>query len=147
MQLGAAGLALIKEFEGCKLEAYQDQHGIWTIGWGHTGPEVVPGLVWTQEQADAQLVADTQTAVTGVMRYLDVTVNQNQFDALVSFAYNVGVADFAGSTLLRLLNGGYPNMAAAQFPMWDHIAGQVNAGLLRRCDAEQALFERPVTDA
>lgn len=141
MDIGAAGLALIKSFEQCRLTAYQDQRGRWTIGWGHTGPEVVQGLEWTQEQADAALLSDLHTAVNAVMRDVDVAINQNQFDALVSFAFNVGETAFVGSTLLRLLNGGYPNLAASEFPKWDHVGRAVSAGLLRRCEAEQQLFE------
>lgn len=144
MNVGAAGLALIKGFEQCRLIAYQDQHGVWTIGWGHTGPEVHEGLQWTQAQADGALEADLQAAVSAVNRSVRVAVNQNQFDALVSFVFNVGAEAFAGSTLLRLLNGGYPNLAASQFPYWDHVDGVENNGLLHRRDAEQQLFEEAI---
>lgn len=143
MNVGAAGLALIKSFEQCRLSAYQDQGGVWTIGWGHTGPEVHGGLQWTQAQADAALEADLQVAVNAVMRHADAALTQNQFDALVSFVFNVGAEAFATSTLLRLLNGGYPRLAALQFPHWDNVDGVQNNGLLRRRDAEQQLFEEP----
>jgi lysozyme len=144
MNVGAAGLALIKQFEGCRLTAYQDQRGIWTIGYGHTGPEVIEGLVWSQDQADAALLGDLHTAVSAVMRDVDVAINQNQFDALVSFTYNVGAQAFADSTLLRLLNAGRPYLASAQFPLWSHVNGVEDDGLMRRRDAERALFDTPV---
>lgn len=147
-KLGALGLALLKRFEGCKLVAYQDQNGIWTIGFGHTGPEVVEGLVWTQEQADAQLALDAGWAVRAVLKSLDVAVNQNEFDALVCFTYNVGSGNEAHSTLLRLLNGGNRVGAADEFLKWDHVRkGVVSLGLERRCEAERSLFLLPVSSA
>lgn len=146
MQLGVAGKALIQSFEQCKLYAYQDQRGVWTIGWGHT-LGVVPYLTCTQDQADAWFIQDTHAAVNGVLRSLDVAVNQNQFDALVSFTFNVGVGSEAHSTLVRLLNNGDMAGAAAQFLVWDHVNGVVDPGLERRRAAEQALFLSPVGDA
>jgi lysozyme len=139
MILGDAGRALIESFETCKLYAYQDQRGIWTIGWGHT-MGVVPYLTCTQADADAWFVQDTQAAVNAVMRSLDVAVNQNQFDALVSFTFNVGAGSEAHSTLLSLVNQGKFALAAAQFSFWNHVNGVPNAGLTRRRAAEQALF-------
>lgn len=144
MMLGAAGRNLIQHFEQCRLTAYQDVKGVWTIGWGHTGPEVVSGLVWTQEQADETFFHDTQIAVLGVNRSLDVAVNQNQFDALVSFTFNVGVNNEAHSTLVQLINSGQIAAAAAQFPLWDHSGGVEIPGLKARRLAEQALFLSPV---
>lgn len=144
MTLGAAGKALIQSFETCKLAAYQDQRGIWSIGWGHT-LGVVPYQTCTQDDADAWFEADTQAAVNGVIRSLDVQVNQNQFDALVSFTYNCGVGSEAHSTLVALLNQGKYSLAADQFSFWNHIDGQVDAGLTRRRAAEQALFQTPVS--
>lgn len=144
MNVGARGIALIKEFEQCRLIAYSDQRGIPTIGWGHTGPDVYLGLVWTQTQADARLVADLQRAVTGVLRDLDVAVSQNQFDALVSFGFNIGVSAEAKSTLIKLVNQSKWQAAADEFLIWDHVDGQENAGLERRRAAERALFLEPV---
>ena len=134
------GLALIKSFESCRLTAYQDQHGVWTIGWGHTGPEVVAGLWWTQAHADVQLEIDAHGAVNAVNRSLDVAVNQNQFDALVDFTFNLGAGNEAHSTLLYYINAGNFVSAAAEFPKWNHVGGVPNAGLARRRAAEQALF-------
>lgn len=141
MKMGAAGLALLKSFEQCRLTAYQDSGGIWTIGWGHTGPEVHGGLSWDQAHADAALVLDLQVAVVGVMKGLDIALGQNAFDALVCFVYNVGVHAFQGSTLLRLVNAGHD--ASAEFLRWDRVGGVESAGLLRRRGAERSLFLLP----
>lgn len=140
MQLGAAGLALIKQFEGCRLTAYQDQRGIWTIGYGHTGPEVVEGLTWTRGQADAALLSNTHTASNALLRLVDIAMTQNQFDALTSLVFNIGVGNFGSSTLLKLLNQNHVPQAADQFLVWDHVNGVPDPGLLRRRQAEQALF-------
>jgi lysozyme len=145
MILGDAGRALIQSFENCKLYAYQDQRGIWSIGWGHT-LGVVPYQTCTQDDADAWFTQDTQAAVNGVMRSLDVAVTQNQFDALVSFTFNVGVGSEAHSTLLALVNQGKFTLAAAQFSFWNHVNGVVDAGLTRRRAAEQALFSGTSTE-
>jgi lysozyme len=117
----------------------------WTIGVGHTGPEVKYGLVWTQDQADAQLLADVAGAVAAVNRLVNVKAaqngfTQNEFDALVDFVFNVGVGNFAGSTMLKLLNSGNDAAAAAEFEKWDMAGGQHVAGLLRRRLAEKAEF-------
>jgi lysozyme len=140
VRTGSAGVALIQSFETCRLTAYLDQRGIWTIAWGHTGCEVVEGLVWTQSQADSQFLLDLHQAETGVMSTVDIALTQNQFDALVSFTYNVGVGAEAHSTLVRLLNAGNIMAAADQFLVWNHVNGVVDAGLTRRRQAEQVLF-------
>ena len=142
MILGPKGTALIQSFESCKLAAYQDQRGIWSIGWGHT-LGVVPYQTCLQADADAWFIQDTHEAVNAVLRSLDVAVAQNQFDALVSFTFNVGAGSEAHSTLLSLLNGGHTQAAADQFLVWDHVNGVPNAGLLRRRTAERALFLTP----
>jgi lysozyme len=141
MQYSQQGMNLTEGFEACRLIAYQDIRGIWTIGWGHTGPEVCEGLTWTQEQADAQLLADLQRFVDDINNEVNVPLTQGEFDALVDFTFNDGNGAFMGSTLLRLLNAGDYDGAAAQFPSWDHAAGVVVAGLLRRRQAEVALFK------
>jgi lysozyme len=139
MQLGAAGTALIQSFEQCRLTAYQDQKAVWTIGWGHT-LGVVPYQTCTQADADAWFIQDTHAACIGVMRTIDVQMNQNQFDAMVSLAFNIGAHAFADSTLAKLLNGAQTGAAADQFLLWDRVNGVPNAGLLRRRTAERALF-------
>jgi len=135
------GLALTEQFEGLRLTAYQDSVGVWTIGYGHTGPDVYPGLTITQEQASALLLQDVATAVATVNRLVTVPLTQNQFDALVDFVFNVGSGNFASSTLLRELNAGNTAGAAAQFLVWVYAGGVQVPGLLRRRQAEQALFQ------
>jgi lysozyme len=145
-QINSAGLSLIKTFEGCNLTAYPDPGTggkPWTIGYGHTGPDVTPGETITQDQADAQLRSDLSYFQTAVNNMVARNLNPNQFAALVSFAYNVGVNALRGSTLLRLVNAGYFSGAAAQFGLWTHAAGQVLPGLVRRRTAEAALFMTP----
>lgn len=141
---GKDGLALTEQFEGCRLNAYQDQVGVWTIGYGHTGPEVNAGLTITQAQAEAYLAADVQSAAACVNQLVSVALSQQEFDALVDFVFNLGQGAFAGSTLLRELNGGQFTAAAAQFDRWDRAGGAVVAGLLRRRQAETALFQQGI---
>lgn len=137
---GGKGLALTKQFEGCRLTAYQDQVGVWTIGYGHTGPEVHAGMTITVEQAEALLAKDISSAAAFVNRMVHVALTQEEFDALVDFVFNLGAGAFERSTLLRLLNAGHFASAAAQFAIWDHAGGAIVAGLLRRRQAETALF-------
>lgn len=141
MEYSQSGEALTEQFESCRLTAYRDQVGKLTIGWGHTGPEVVEGLVWTQEQANAQLQIDIQWAADCVNKAVDVALTQPEFDAITDLCFNIGCANFSGSTLLRLLNSGDIAEAANQFAIWDHAGGQAVAGLLRRRLAEAAEFE------
>ena len=135
-------VALIKEFEGCRLTAYRDVRGIWTIGWGHTG-HVQPGQCIDQATADDWLSADLETASNPLQALGELT--QMEFDALAGFIYNVGVARFLGSTLRRKLLAGDFKGAAAEFDKW--IFALVNGvmveepGLIRRRSAERALFE------
>ncbi|WP_043632630.1 lysozyme [Chromobacterium haemolyticum] len=140
MKTSANGIKLIQGFEGLRLKAYQDSVGIWTIGYGHTGPDVTPGMVITQAQADALLARDLNRFESGVTRLVQVPLNQNQFDALVCFSFNLGLGALQGSTLLRLLNAGDYAGAAAQFPRWNKAGGKELPGLTRRRAAEQALF-------
>ena len=137
--LGSRGEALIKSFESLRLAAYQDQKGIWTCGWGHTA-DVVGGTTCTPEQAEEWFLQDTQAAIHGVDASLTTNVTQGQFDALVSFTFNVGVGAEAHSTMAKRINARDFAGAAAEFPKWDHVDGVPNAGLLRRRQAEQALF-------
>ena len=137
---GAKGLALTEEFEGCRLTAYQDQVGVWTIGYGHTGPDVEPGLTISLDQAQALLAEDVRSAVECVNNSVTVNLIQEEFDALVDFAYNVGNGAFKGSRMLHILNSGDYAGAAAQFQRWDHVGDTVSPGLLRRRQAEAALF-------
>ncbi len=139
---GGSGLALTELFEGCRLTAYQDVAGVWTIGYGHTGPDVSPGLTITQAQAAQLLQQDVASAAACVNQAVTVALNQDEFDALVDFVFNVGRGAFQGSTMMRDLNSGDFADAAGEFDKWDHAGGKVVAGLLRRREAEQALFEQ-----
>lgn len=145
MKASKGAVALIKHFEGCRLKAYPDpgskDGAPWTIGYGHTGKDVVKGLVWTQAQADAALARDVASFSGEVEGLIKVSVTQSQFDALVSFAYNVGISALAGSTLLKLLNSDYFSGAARQFERWDKQNGRPMLGLSRRRLAERLLFE------
>lgn len=139
--LNKAGLDLIKSFEGCRLEAYKDIVGVLTVGWGHTGPDVYVGETWNQAQADAQLVKDLQRFEDGVVKLCkDRMPNPNQFAALVSFAYNLGLAALASSTLLRCFLKRNDPDAAKEFLKWNRAGGKVVAGLTRRREAESVLF-------
>jgi lysozyme len=135
------GLALTEQFEGCSLTAYQDQVGVWTIGYGHTGADVTPGLTITQQQAEALLAKDVLAAARCVNTMVKLQLTQCEFDALVDFVFNLGAGNFARSTLLTALNAGDFPRAAAQFECWDRAGGIVVAGLLRRRQAELGLFE------
>ena len=134
-----AGLALIKRFEGLRLEAYQDQVGVWTIGYGSTRG-VKAGDKITEGEAVARLVDDLQGAEAGVRRLVTVTLTQNKFDALVSFVFNLGAPALASSQLLRLLNSGKASLAAEEFLRWMHAGGAIVDGLVRRRKAERAMF-------
>ena len=141
MKISAKGLDLIKRFEGCRLTSYKDVGGIWTVGWGTIGPHVGPNLTITQAQADSWLQEHVDQFSARVTNLVKVSVNQNQFDALVSFTYNVGVSAFQGSTLLRLLNdGAEPSVVASEFLRWNKVDGKIIEGLKRRREAERELF-------
>lgn len=144
MQPSQNCLNLIMRFEGCRLVAYQDQGGRWTIGYGHTFG-VSDGLTITQAQANTFLQADAGNVAALVSKYLTAPPSQNQFDALVSLAYNIGPTRFAGSTLLRLFNAGDVLGAAGQFRFWNLVDGQVDTGLVNRRAAERALFVQPAS--
>ncbi|MFM1688143.1 lysozyme [Aeromonas salmonicida] len=144
MRLSQHGVAVAHYFEQCKLKAYPDPGSNngepWTIGWGHTGSEVKPGLVWTQEQADAAFLVDITRFERAVLNVADVPLTQGQFDALVLFAYNVGSKALETSTLLRKLNNEDYAGAALEFRRWNKNDGQVMRGLTRRRAAEECLF-------
>jgi lysozyme len=134
------GLHLTEQFEGCKLDAYQDSVGVATIGYGHTR-NVTMGMTCTQEQAEQWLQEDIQSAADAANRLVTVELTQQEFDALVDFTFNLGAGNLQRSTLLRLLNSGDYTGAAAEFQKWDKAGGQVLAGLLRRRQAEADMFD------
>lgn len=147
MRISPSGIELIKRFEGLELEAYQDVAGVWTIGYGHTGRDVVPGRRITPHQAEALLRRDMRSREDAVRRLVRKPLAQNEFDALVSFVYNVGEGAFARSTALKRLNAGDRLGAAEALGWWNKatIAGRLTpvTGLTRRRAAEQALFMTP----
>lgn len=141
MQLGAKGEALIKSFELLRLVAYKPTpKDKWTIGWGHTGPEVVTGLVWTPVDAEEYFRRDTMKAALEVISGTDVPLTQNQFDALTSFTFNVGVTAAGNSTLYSYVNARNWLGVCGEFPKWNKQEGAVLPGLIARRAAEAALF-------
>lgn len=140
MRISDAGLALIRECEGFRSDAYRDAVGVWTIGYGHTGG-VRAGDRITPEQGESLLRADAGCAADAVARATVVPLTQGQFDALVSLTFNLGAPALEGSTLLRKLNAGDVAGAAAEFPKWCHAGNAVLPGLVARRARERALFE------
>ena len=141
MKIGQKGLDLIREFEGCRLTAYQDSVGVWTVGIGSTGPDVCKGLTITQDEAEERLRKHLEGVEDAITRAVQVPITQNEFDALCCLAYNIGTGAMLKSTLLKMLNEARYDDAAAQFLRWDKAGGQVLAGLTRRRIAEKTLFE------
>ena len=139
LTIGEKGLELIKSFEGLRLRAYLCPAKVWTIGYGHTG-DVRGGQVITQSQADDLLKQDLRRFEIAVRKLAKVPLTQNQFDALVSFAYNVGEAALSRSTLLRKLNAGDLAGTKLEFAKWNKGGGKVLAGLTRRRADEANLF-------
>ena len=137
------GLALTAQFEGLRLTAYQDAAGVWTIGHGHTGHDVHPGLTITTAQATQLLRQDAASAAAAVNRLVTCPLTQNQFDALVDFVFNLGAGIFARSTLLQKLNRDSLTAAAAEFARWNRAGTTVLPGLMQRRQAETALFLSP----
>lgn len=142
MKTGNAGLNLIKSFEGCRLTAYKDAVNVLTIGYGHTG-NVKEGQVISQAQAEQLLRDDLNRFENGVEKLVTVELNQNQFDALVSFSYNLGLGNLQNSDLLKYVNKKDFTNASKEFTLWVHAGGIVLNGLVRRRSAERDLFITP----
>jgi lysozyme len=149
-----ACFSLIQEFEGCAKKqpdgtyaAYPDPGtggDPWTIGWGSTGADIAKGLVWTQAQCDARFDADVTSFAARVSSTIGTSATtQSQFDAMVSFAYNVGIGNLQSSTLLKKHKAGDFAGAQAEFAKWNKAAGKVLPGLTRRRAAEAALYGAP----
>ena len=130
---------MIKHFESCKLTAYQDSVGVWTIGWGHTAG-VKKGDNWTQDEADDILLNDLEKFEGYVNQYVTVPVTQNQFDALVSWTFNLGPGNLKSSTMLTKLNEKSYDEVPSQLKRWNKAGGKVLRGLERRRNAEAAMF-------
>ena len=139
MNLGYKGTKILKFFEGCKLTAYQDSVGVWTIGYGHT-KGVYDGMTITQEEAEQMLLSELEEYEGYVEKYVTVPLTQNQFDALVVWVYNLGPTNFRNSTLLKELNAGNYNAAGQEITRWNKAGGKVLAGLVKRREAEAQLF-------
>ena len=137
-RISQKGINLIKEFEGFRHNAYQDSVGVWTIGYGHT-LTARQGMKISRTEGEELLKKDLVRFEKAVRR-VNVPLNQNQFDALVSFAFNVGVGAFGGSTLLKRLNKGDYQGAANELMRWVHAGGRQLRGLVRRRQHEQQLF-------
>ena len=146
MNIGKEGITLIKEFEGCKLQAYKCPAGVWTIGIGSTryanGSKVKEGDKLRDEaEADELLKATLATFTHAVNTAIHPPMTQNEFDALVCLCYNIGATGFATSTLVSKLNAGEPKIEASrQFFRWNKAGGKEMAGLTRRRTAEAKLF-------
>ena len=139
MKISSAGVDLIKHFESCELTAYQDSVGVWTIGWGHTSG-VKKGDTWTQGEADNFLLNDLDKFEGYVDLYVKVPLTQNQFDALVSWTFNLGPGNLKSSTMLTKLNEKKYDEVPSQMKRWNKAGGKVLRGLERRRNAEAAMF-------
>lgn len=146
MKISQTGIDLIKSFEGCRLTAYKPvpTERYWTIGYGSYGPHVKPGMAITKAKAEEMLREELERFEKGVNELVKVPINQNQFDALVSFAYNCGLGNLKSSTLLKYVNQKEFSVAADEFGKWTRASGNVLKGLVRRRAAEKELFEKPV---
>lgn len=144
MRTNRQGQQIIKDAERLRLRSYLCPAGKWTIGYGDTGPHVGPGQVITEAEAEERFARRLANEFEpGVEQLLEVEVTGNQFSALVSFAYNTGLEAFAQSTLLRRLNQGDVDGAAAEFGRWTRSRGRVLPGLVTRRAAERELFLTP----
>lgn len=134
-----ACIDFIAQHEGFRTEAYQDGGGVWTIGYGSTGG-VRMGDRITEPEARERLMRHVEEVERAVSKAVSVSIDQSQFDALVSLVYNIGAGQFAESTLLRKLNAGKVCAACAQFSRWNKINGKTSAGLAERRSAEAIMF-------
>ena len=140
MRTSDKGMEFIKGWERRRLVSYQDLRGIWTIGWGHTGKDVTPGLIITRERADSLFDIDLIATENVIADFVDIALAQNEYDALVSFVYNIGRGRFAGSTLLDQLNRGNRTQAVSELLRWHYCDKKDVEGLVRRRKAEADMF-------
>ena len=139
MKTGNKGIELIKHFEGCELEAYKCPAGVWTIGYGHI-KGVKEGMTITEHQAEEMLKSELNEYDGYINNLVTAELNQNQFDAMVSWVYNLGGGNLKASTLLKVLNAGDYAGVPAQMMRWNKAGGKVLEGLTRRRQAEADLF-------
>ena len=140
MNISEEGKSLIKKFEGCKLEAYLCSANVWTCGWGATR-NVKEGDSWSQSYADERFDGDIVEFEDYVNKYVEVPLNQNQFDALVAWVYNLGPNNLKESTMLKVLNEGKYELVPSEIKRWNKAGGEVLEGLERRRLAESMLFQ------
>jgi lysozyme len=138
--VNAAALQIADISEGCFLTSYRDPAGVWTIGYGHVGPEVRAGMVITQLQADSWRAADMARAGAFVEAHVRVPLTDNQFSVLAELTYNIGVGNFLGSTLLRKLNARNYDAVPGEIAKWTRAGGKVLPGLIARRAKEVALW-------
>lgn len=141
LRLNKTGLDLIKKFEGCRLQAYQDVSGIWTVGWGQTGPWIDESTMLSQAQADTLLERELKKKEEAMSRIVIAPTTENEWAALVSLAYNIGIGAFANSTLLRYLNSDQKGLVPEQFLVWCKVKKKVIPSLLARRQTEKELYE------
>jgi len=141
MKISENGLKLIKKFEGLRLRAYQCSAGIWTIGYGHTD-NVCPTDVINELQADDYLKKDILIVENAIKKLVVASLDQNKFDALVCFVFNIGVNKFKSSTMLKKINVSDFNGAAEEFLRWVYVSRTYTQGLARRRKAEKSLFNK-----
>jgi len=139
MKISQEGIALIKKFEGCELKSYKCAADVWTIGYGHT-KFVEEHQEITQEEADSILLTDLEVYEDAVKKAVTVPLHQHQFDALVSWTFNLGGANLNASTMIKVLNKGEYEEVPAQIKRWNKAGGKVLQGLIRRREAEALLF-------
>mgnify|MGYP003111313527 FL=1 len=139
MKTSAEGIALIKKFEGLELDSYQCSANVWTLGYGHT-QGVAEGDSCSEDEAEIILVNDLKEFETYVNALVDAELDQNQFDALVAWTFNLGPTNLRTSTLLKKLNAGDYNDVPSEIKRWNRAGGQVLDGLIRRREAEALLF-------
>lgn len=144
MKISENGKNLIKNFEGLRLKAYKCSSGVLTVGYGHTGSDVKENMIITKEQAEKLFDADVLVHSNNVSKLVRVKLNQNQFDALVSFEYNVGYGNFSKSTLLKKLNAGDYTGAANEFEKWIYANKKKLKGLVKRRKKEKELYLKPI---
>lgn len=141
MNINNAGIALIKKFEGLRLKAYTCPAGKVTIGFGHTGPDVYLGQEINEREAEQLLKGDLLEFEHGVNDYLDgVPASFNEFSAMVSLAYNIGLGNFRKSSVLRFHKEGKKTLAANAFLLWVKAGGKPLTGLIKRRNAERSLY-------
>jgi len=143
MRTSPKGIDLIRKYEGLKLKAYQDSVGVWTIGYGHTG-DVSPTEEITSDMAYTLLLKDVSKVDETIRNVVTYPLNQNQYDALASFTFNLGSGTLERSSLLSKLNAGDLDGASNEFPKWVHAGGKVLPGLVSRREDERSLFLTPV---